>query len=916
MGCGAFPILTKPVAIATIGSARRGYESDAACRNPHMIKLFPLAAFAAFAFPLTVAAQTPDTLPVNPGFEGDYVPVHPTAAFSNKAAVITGQVAPGWSDNSDWASVTVAYSRDVATVHGGKSAQHITVSRIDGGAVQFNAAPVMLKKGNVYRYSVWVKGANGTNISLNLRQQGEPYRGFGSRSFLMGGDWRKCEVTGTVNEDTAGFLMLRMTVPGEISLDDAVFENLTTKVSTAPARIGNLITNGSFEAGDSRTGAIAVGGGWNVRYDNAGDPADGVPPAFADTRPRRDTQTVAPVGKACWMVAVPKGLWAQTQSPPFEFNYGRAHTVSVWLKTSREERVSVGLYETGATQAFEVTPQWKRYTFTGVPRYRATTFLTAYVSASAAPVILWMDGVQVEETNAASPDYVPNAPVKLTVVSDKPGHVYLGTDPVRLTARLSGAVPKGATLRYEIMDVRGKTLVTRTVPIPASASGQSFVVPFAPADVRKPRGVFKTRTRVVGAKNETLSAPVECVYAVLPPPRQIAPEKSYFGIHIPLTPEFIAISLATGNRWARLHDTSMIGKWATVEATKGTYQFGDDGVTAATKSGMAILGMLDGAPAWATTMPRQGYWAHFNIPDKPGAKDDWANYVSTVAKHYAGRIDHWEIWNEPWGEWFVNSGNPAATPQLYGDLVRIVGDAAKKANPRAKIIAINAARSADVSGQWTRKALAAVSPERFDALSFHLYDDAIFGGANSTPKLDADYFNAAQKQVGKTVRPLWNTEGGPGSVGSLYAPYSDGIAPERQAAYIVRLDVLNRASDVKHFFLYALKADPFFEDTLYEVAEYDRAIRPILAGRAVLASLIDGTPCTGRTEPVKGVDEYAFNDAAMRRRVRVLWSNDSADHAVPVPGGAAVLDVYGNTLAPGKTVMVGIEPVYLIQATK
>ncbi|MFQ5814860.1 MAG: hypothetical protein ACE5I2_16905, partial [Anaerolineae bacterium] len=63
--------------------------------------------------------------------------------------------------------------------------------------------------------------------------------------------------------------------------------------------------------------------------------------------------------------------------------------------------------------------------------------------------------------------------------------------------------------------------------------------------------------------------------------------------------------------------------------------------------GREVVGLLNNTPHWATDgdplrgVPRGLYLPH----DDPN--NLWAAFVRRVVSHYAGRIDHWIIWNEP-----------------------------------------------------------------------------------------------------------------------------------------------------------------------------------------------------------------------------------------------------------------------------
>ncbi|HVF85385.1 MAG TPA: endo-1,4-beta-xylanase, partial [Abditibacteriaceae bacterium] len=642
--------------------------------------------------------------------------------------------------------------------------------------------------------------------------------------------------------------------------------------------------------------------GWSTRYEG---PARH---AFADPRPRIDGTTAA-VGRQSLRNDIPEGDNAAVRSPLFSYNFGRAHAMSAWLKASAPNtRVEMNLEGTDISTAVQVGTTWQRFTLNGTLPFRDYMRLRFYCTApkNGQGVTLWIDGAQVEERVAPSASYLPAAPLELTLTLPRPGKVVFDGEVNRVLVGLSPQAPRGARLQLSMQNVYGARQLLPTVKLPVA----SFALPVSAGHER---GIFKLRGVVVDAKGRALSSPVEMVWARLPRPRSIAPDRSFFGIHIPLSPDFIAIARATGQRRVRLHDTSMISKWAIAESTPGRIEFFDEGVTAARNAGLSILGMLDGAPPHVTTKPRANegnYWKIWNIPDAPNALSQWRNYVRAVAGHYKGRIDEWEVWNEPWGQWWIASGNPNATPELYGQFLRAAYQEAKAANPNAQIIGIDTFRGYD--DNWTKPALKAAGLQFFDVFSFHDYNDAFYGGPDNLAQAQVQTFTTLMRPYG-TPRPLWNTEGGPGHIGSFYASETGGLAIASQATYMVRYDVTHMAAGTRNSFLYAMPTDPAMGEPTYCADEFDRAIKPIVAARAVLASLVDGAGVPTRSEPVKGVDFYTFPRLG-GQVVSVLWSYDNTPHQINVPRGVRVLDVWGNAIkVTREQVTAGFEPIYFVR---
>jgi len=800
---------------------------------------------------------------------------------------IRGEIVEGWGDNSGWADVTVAYAPDRENPHGGQAAQRVSVEGVRSGVAQF-VHGVNLRKDHVYALSMWLRGSAGSMVAVALREKGGSYEGYAGLTAALTPEWKEFKVVGRCSADVEALVMLKATAPLTYWVDDVRLVDVTGAQSGAAARGGNLLSGGSFEAG--------VSFGWSARTQGyAGN-------RYGDPRARMDSATAAH-GASSLRIDIPARDYTRISSPVFTYAAGRPHTASLWMKASVAHLSVQGEIEnTGLAQGFDVGTEWKAYSWSGALPFLPFTRMKFTARApEGQAVTLWIDGVQLEEGATASASYRAPYPSELTLQLARPGSVVFDGESASVAVRLVPAAPEGATLKLSAVDIYGKAYAVPSVALPADA----LTLPaFAP----RARGVFKLRAEAVDAAGVLLAAPVEMVWARLPRPREdVNPRESFFGLHLPLAPDHIAMARAVGTRQARLHDASMTAKWAIAEPEPGKWEFHDEGVTAAHEAGLSVLGLLDGAPAWTSTKPREGgYWGVWNIPDKPEALPMWENYVRTVATHYQGRIDDWEVWNEPWGNWFLGAGGK---PELYGQLTRSAYRILKEVNPDGRLIGIDGYRGHD---DWNTNALAATGIDAFDALSFHDYNDAIYGGPENMAQIQAKQFRDFQRPYGEP-KPLWNTEGG-SDMGSFYVADTGGVPIQLQPTYIVRYDVCHMGAGVKAFHLYAAHCDCEMGEASFLVTEHDRAVRPVIAARAVLAHLVDGLGAPVRTEPVPGVDQYTFVGGAEGREVRVVWSFDGATHTLPVPKGLRVLDVFGNAVvADGGNVTVVAEPQYLVR---
>src|SRR5512136_1467380 len=103
----------------------------------------------------------------------------------------------------------------------------------------------------------------------------------------------------------------------------------------------------------------------------------------------------------------------------------------------------------------------------------------------------------------------------------------------------------------------------------------------------------------------------------------------------------------------------------------------DQIVDVARKHNISIIARLDAPPKWARITP--GDFA------PPANLDDYGDYVAAVADRYKGRVQYYQIWNEPnnypeWGELPVN-------PEEFTKLLCTAYRRIKEVDPNAKVLA-------------------------------------------------------------------------------------------------------------------------------------------------------------------------------------------------------------------------------------
>lgn len=180
----------------------------------------------------------------------------------------------------------------------------------------------------------------------------------------------------------------------------------------------------------------------------------------------------------------------------------------------------------------------------------------------------------------------------------------------------------------------------------------------------------------------------------------------------------------------RLWDTRTT--WSNLEPHRGKYDFTflDAHLRKAEANGVQhVTLVVAGTPRWAATKVEDSDapWIGPGSASPPELIDDWVEFVSTVARRYAGRIDAYEIGNEPNLRMFWTGG-----PGEYAKLVRRGARTIRAVDPSATVI-VNGGlvrRSADVPRlrRWLR---GAVDNPNVDGVSIHFYprsDDVAAAG--------------------------------------------------------------------------------------------------------------------------------------------------------------------------------------------
>lgn len=172
------------------------------------------------------------------------------------------------------------------------------------------------------------------------------------------------------------------------------------------------------------------------------------------------------------------------------------------------------------------------------------------------------------------------------------------------------------------------------------------------------------------------------------------------------------------------------------------------------------------------------------------AKEAWIRYVKAVVTHYAGRVNYYEIWNEPDGKWCWKTGPDAV--QL-GQFTLATAKAIKEVNPDVKTIGgVLCLRKLD----FLNTALKTGMADYLDFISFHEYTH---DERNVFEKVES--FRALVKSYNPNIELIQGESGSQSRSGGHGALWEGGWTQDIQAKQLARHTIADLITDV-HFTSY------------------------------------------------------------------------------------------------------------------
>lgn len=272
----------------------------------------------------------------------------------------------------------------------------------------------------------------------------------------------------------------------------------------------------------------------------------------------------------------------------------------------------------------------------------------------------------------------------------------------------------------------------------------------------------------------------------------------YIGLHMHRTDQGTAWPAAGFGSW-RLWDAFVA--WPNLEPDRGRWDFArlDRYVAMARLAGVEILLPLGLSPGWASARPvERSSYAPGNAAE-PRNMEDWRNYVRTVATRYKGRIQDFEIWNEP-----NETGFFSGTPEKLVELTCAAHAVLKAVSAENRLVS-PAMIGEGSEPQLLEQFLRLGGNKCVDIIGYHFYVPK--GAPEATLPL-VYRVREAMKRAGVGNLPLWNTEAGWWIANTDGTPESADarwrrVSSAESAAYVARALIVGRAAGLERYYWYA-----------------------------------------------------------------------------------------------------------------
>jgi len=339
--------------------------------------------------------------------------------------------------------------------------------------------------------------------------------------------------------------------------------------------------------------------------------------------------------------------------------------------------------------------------------------------------------------------------------------------------------------------------------------------------------------------------------------------------------------------------------WRHLEPQKGQFNWAvlDEQVSVAQQHGATILYTSDLVPQWAAKDPgscRPSSSSSSAAGCKSGVNDgrDWDEFVAALATRYKGKIEVYELWNEPDQDFTGPMSDFVPLTQHMHDIIR-------KIDPDAMI-----ASPAPVNANWADRYFSAGGVKDVDVVTVHGYPTHRPAKPEILGPEKAEPMKTIMAKYGIAGKPLWDTEA---SWGDNTYGVND---PQEQAGFVARFYLLHWSNGFTRFYWYS------WDDNELWGTLWDNKSGPhpaAIAYEQVQNWMVGAT----MTSPCTMASDSTWTCALTRLgggQALAIWNAATSKSYAPAAQYTEYRDLAGNTVQIRGPVTIGRKPLLLMSA--
>ena len=272
------------------------------------------------------------------------------------------------------------------------------------------------------------------------------------------------------------------------------------------------------------------------------------------------------------------------------------------------------------------------------------------------------------------------------------------------------------------------------------------IVSYSAPNVLPESGQITITCTAANTAGSTVASVLANISTVIPEGYAGPVPSTYFAMHILQLSDWPTVSIGALGKV-----TGVL--WPYVEPTKGQYNWArlDEFVDEANANGVGLMYSSEGVPPWAaadqSTCISQQYFGSYCTSTVSNLQD-WDDFVTQLVTRYRGRIQIYELWNEPSQRFTGTVDQLVVLTQHEHDIIRSIDSAATILSP-----GVIAEGSAYLDGYF-----AAGGTLDIDAVAMHGYSTPTNDIAEMITQSISTTIKTVMSKYGLSAKPLWNTE--------------------------------------------------------------------------------------------------------------------------------------------------------------